>query len=59
MELITETEIIKLRDKMSTNQLREITNMTKKKHGFVDMKRIFQTMGYTHAFNDKWEKPKE
>ena len=55
--LISESEIVKLRDKMSVPKLRKITNKCKKKFGFVDYHHIFITMGYVHAFNDKWSKP--
>ena len=48
-------EIIKKRDEMSLSSLREITNKTMEKYGFVDYKRLFETMGYIHRYNDKYE----
>jgi hypothetical protein len=58
METISEHEIILLRDKMSVDELTAITDKTKKMYGFVTYRFIFKTMGYTHAFNDKYWKPK-
>jgi hypothetical protein len=52
--LITEREIMLLRDTMKLSKLKEITNNCKAKFGFVDHKHIFITMGYEHAYNDKW-----
>ena len=54
MVLVTEREIILLRDSMKLSELRKITKKCKDKFGFVDYRRIFVTMGYVHAFNDKW-----
>lgn len=54
---ITKLEIIKLRDNMSVEQLRTITNETKKRLGYVSYNALFETMGYTHAFNDTYIKP--
>ena len=56
MDLISEYEIIILRDKMSVSQLSKITDKCKKDNGFVSYREIFKTMGYVHAFNDKWYK---
>ena len=55
-KLISEREIILLRDTMSIAELRKITDKCKKTFGFVDYRNIFRTMGYKHAFNDKWYK---
>lgn len=57
MQLISKTEIIKLRDAMSVEELRKITNKTKEENGYVSYKAIFETMGYKHAFNDKFFVP--
>ncbi len=54
MEYITETEIIALRDQMSVEELRRITNETKAREGHVSFREIFKTMGYIHAFNDSY-----
>lgn len=54
MDLISEYEIIRLRDTMSVSKLRAITNKCKEEFGFVDYRHIFKAMGYVHAFNDKW-----
>ena len=56
MDLISEYEIIRLRDKMPTEELRAITNQVKEKMGYVSYREIFKEMGYVHAFNDKWYK---
>ena len=56
MDLISEYEIIRLRDKMPTEELRIITNRVKNKMGYVGYREIFNEMGYVHAFNDKWYK---
>ena len=58
MELITERQIIELRDTMPLDKLKKTTKDCMKKFGFVDYRHIFMTMGYVHAFNDKWHKPK-
>jgi hypothetical protein len=49
-------DIIKLRDNMSVDELRIISNKTKEIYGFIDYKRLFITMGYTHAFGDTYYK---
>jgi len=54
---ITGTEIIKLRDNMSVEELIRITNETKERFGYVDYQGLFKTMGYVHAFNDTYLKP--
>lgn len=54
---ITKTEIIKLRDNMSVDELRVITNATKARLGYVSFESLFETMGYVHAFNDTYIKP--
>ena len=56
MALVSEYEIIRLRDTMPLDELKKITKKCEKKFGFVDYRHIFVTMGYTHAFNDKWFK---
>lgn len=58
MTLISEREIILLRDKMPVEELRKITNAVKEKQGYVSYREIFREMGYVHAFNDKWHVPK-
>jgi hypothetical protein len=58
MELITERQIIELRDTMEVSKLSAITKKCEKQFGFVDYRHIFKAMGYVHAFNDKWYKPK-
>ena len=57
MNIISEYEIIRLRDTMNLSKLKEITNKCKAKFGFVAYRQIFITMGYEHAYNDKWYKP--
>jgi hypothetical protein len=59
MDLITERGIIELRDQMSIEDLRAITNKCMADWGFVSFRYLFITMGYVHAFNDKWIKPKK
>jgi len=54
--IVSEYEIIKLRDTMELSKLKEITDKCKKDFGYVDYRGIFKTMGYTHAYNDKWYK---
>ena len=56
MRLYTEREIIEMRDNMSVLELRKITNQAKKDFGYVDFRAIFKTMGFEHAFGDKWKK---
>ena len=56
MDLITERKLIELRDTMEVSELSKITKKCKKTYGFVDYRHIFKTMGYVHAFNDKWYK---
>lgn len=56
MTLVSEYEIIRLRDKMPVEELRAITNKTKERLGYVNFRAIFETMGYVHAFNDKYRK---
>lgn len=53
---ITQTELIKLRDNMSVEELRRITNETMKREGYVSYRALFETMGYVHAFNDTYKK---
>jgi len=54
---ITDIEIIKLRDHMSLEKLRSITNDCKKKFGFIDFRHIFITMGYEPAYGNKYYVP--
>ena len=54
MTLVSEYEIIKKRDTMNLDELKQITEKCKETYGFVDYRHIFMTMGYKHAFNDKW-----
>ncbi len=54
MKTITAQEIINKRDQMSVAELRTITNKTKEKFGYIDFARIFETMGYVRAINDKY-----
>lgn len=53
-KLVTERELILLRDTMELSELKRQTKKCKETFGFVDYRHIFITMGYTHAFNDKW-----
>jgi hypothetical protein len=39
---------------MPLSELKEITKKCKKCFGFVDFRHIFVTMGYVHAFSNKW-----
>jgi len=55
--IIAEYEIIRLRDTMPLDELRRITNKCKETYGFIDYRHIFMTMGYRHAYNDKWYVP--
>ena len=57
MGYIESYDIIRLRDKMPLERLRAITKQTMKTFGFVDYTRLFLTMGYVHAFNDKYHIP--
>ena len=54
MELISEYQLIRLRDTMEVSELRKITKKCRRKFGFVDYRHIFMTMGFKHAYNDKW-----
>ena len=56
-KIISEYEIIRLRDKMPLDELKKITNKCMEKFGYVGNREIYQTMGYVHAYNDKWYKP--
>ena len=57
MQIISELEIIRLKDKLPLDQLKEITRKTKEKFGIVYNKAIYETMGFVHAYNDKYYKP--
>jgi len=54
VKYISERELILLRDKMSIEELRAITNKTKEVNGYVNFRAIFKTMGYEHSFNDMY-----
>lgn len=56
--LITDRNIILLRDEMPLTELKKITIKTKEIYGFVDFHHIFLTMGYTKAYANKYYKPK-
>ena len=59
VETITEYEIIRLRDNMPLSKLKRITKETMARKGYVDYRGIFETMGYVHAFNNKYFKTKK
>lgn len=58
MELITEREIIEIRDKQPMVESKRQTKETMERMGYVSLREIFRTMGYEHRYNDKWEKVK-
>ena len=57
-DLITDRDIILLRDQMPLDELKVISKKTLKTYGFVDFHHTFLTMGYTKAFNNYYHKPK-
>lgn len=55
-KLYSSFDIIRIRDTMSLNKLRAITNRVKKKQSYVDFSSIFKEMGFIYAYNNKWYK---
>jgi hypothetical protein len=55
--MLTATDIIRLRDQMPVEQLREITNRAKKERGYLSFKVLFETMGYVHAYGNSYYLP--
>jgi len=57
MDLISGTEIIKIRDKMPLEELKRITEETKTRCGYISYREIFITMGYTPVYSNMYYKP--
>lgn len=55
-KIYTKSDIISIRDKMSLKDLRQINDECMKRFNFVCYKFLFMTMGFEHAYNDKWHK---
>lgn len=53
---MTKTELIALRDTFPLEELQKQTRETKERLGYVDYNGIFETMGYTRAFNETYKK---
>lgn len=57
MNTITSSEIIKIRDKMPLNELRQINEKTLNRCGYISYHEIFTTMGYIRASKNNYYKP--
>jgi hypothetical protein len=52
--VITQRQIIELRDSMTVSELRHFTEETKRIYGLVSFKYIFKTMGFRSSFNGNY-----